>query len=79
MPFSWETIGSFGSLREWDQFLAWMRDQIANAVAEEIDPPADVDPGERWFRHLPSGSVWRLVSVDNPYGPGFWAAYEEAA
>jgi hypothetical protein len=79
MMFSWETIGSFGSLREWDHFLGWMRGEVANAIAEEIDPPADVDPEERWFRHIPTGTLWRLVPVDNPYGPGFWAAYDETA
>lgn len=73
--FFWQTIGNFGSLRERDTFLAWMREQIAQDVAEEIEAPADADPGERWFRHIPTGSIWRLVPVENPYGPGFWPAY----
>jgi hypothetical protein len=77
--FSWEAIGSFGSLREWDQFRTWMRDQVADAVAEEIKPPADVEPGERWFRHIATGTLWRLVPVENPYGPGFWPVYDETA
>jgi hypothetical protein len=77
--FSWETIGSFGSLREWGHFSTWLRGQIADGVAEEIAPPAGTDAGERWFRHIPTGSLWRLVPDDNPYGPGFWAAYDEAA
>jgi hypothetical protein len=77
--FTWETISSFGSLRERDSFLSWIRGQIADGVAEEIEPPADAEPSERWFRHIPTGSVWRLVPVDNPYGPGFWPAYDEAA
>jgi hypothetical protein len=73
-PWEWKRIGNFGSLRERDQFVAWMRGQITNGIAEEIDAPADA--GERWFRHTPTGSLWRLISDENPYGPGFWPANE---
>jgi len=69
MEFQWEWIGNFGSLRERDCFVAWMQEQIANGMAEEIEAPAD----ERWFRHIPTGSVWRLVSDENPNGPGLLA------
>jgi len=77
--FSWETMGKFVSLRERDSFLAWMHGQIVDGVAEEIQAPVDIDTGERWFRHLPTGSLWRLVSAENPYGPGFWPACDKAA
>ncbi len=77
--FSWDPIDNFGSLRERDTFLIWMRNQIAEGIAEEVQAPADVEAGERWLRHIPTGSVWRLIPVENPYGPGFWPAYEEAA
>ena len=77
--FGWETINNFGSLRERDSFLAWMQGQIASGVAEEIGRPPAFDAGERWYRHLATGSVWRLVPEENPYGPGFWPAYEEIA
>jgi hypothetical protein len=40
MDFAWESICNFGSLRERDCFLAWMRGQIADGVAEEIEAPA---------------------------------------
>ena len=69
MDFAWESICNFGSLRERDCFLAWMRDQIANGVAEEIEAPAGFDASERWFRHIPTGSLWRLVPAENLYGP----------
>ena len=78
MDFQWEWIGHFGSLRERDRFVAWMQGQIANGMAEEIEAPAD-EPGERRFRHIPTGSLWRLVSDENPYGPGFWPVYDKAA
>jgi len=79
MDFAWESICNFGSLRERDCFLTWMRDQIANGVAEEIEAPAGFDASERWFRHIPTGSLWRLVPAENPYGPGFWPAHDKAA
>jgi len=79
--FSWEKINHFGSLGERDRFLTWMRGQIENGLAEEIQAPADepFDADERWFRHIPSGTLWRLVPIDNPNGPGFWPAHDEAA
>jgi hypothetical protein len=79
--FSWEEISSFGSLRERDRFLTWMRDQIANGLAEEVIAPAAGPFGtaDRWFRHIPTGTLWRLVPAENPYGPGFWAVRDQAA
>lgn len=82
MDWEWETIGNFGSLRERDRFLAWMRGQIANGLSEEVlDPPPGQSPmsGDRWFRHVPTGSIWRLVPDENPCGPGFWPVYDKAA
>jgi hypothetical protein len=35
MDWEWERVGTFGSLRERDRFVAWMRGQIANGVSEE--------------------------------------------
>ena len=75
MDWEWERIGNFGSLCERDRFMAWMRKQIKDGMAEEIDSPAGFDAGDRWFRHIPTGSLWRLVSDENPYGPGFWPAH----
>ena len=75
MDWEWERIGNFGSLCERDRFVAWMRKQIKDGLAEEIDSPAGFDAGDRWFRHIPTGSLWRLVSDENPHGPGFWPAH----
>ena len=70
--WEWEKIDSFGSLRERDCFIAWMRGQIADGMAEEMGAAACA--GERWFRHILTGSLWRLIPDENPYGPGFWPA-----
>jgi hypothetical protein len=79
LPWIWERIENFGSLREQESFCAWLQDEITKGISKEIDAPADQphDPGDRWFRHLPTGSLWRLVPLDNPYGPGFWPADED--
>jgi hypothetical protein len=79
MNFDWEEIDNFGSLRERDRFLSWLQIQIANGVAEELTVPVGTEAGERWFRHIPTGSLWRLISDQNPYGPGFWPTYIKAA
>ena len=52
MDWEWERIGNFGSLCERDRFMAWMRKQIKDGMAEEIDSPAGFDAGDRWFRHI---------------------------
>ena len=75
MDFPWERIDTFGSLRELDRFVVWMRRQIADGMAEEIDAPADTR--ERWFRHILTGSLWRLIPDDDPSGPGFWPAHDD--
>ena len=78
-PWEWKKIGNFGSLRERDCFLSWMRGQIASGVSEEIEPPLDQprEPGDLWFRHIPTGSLWRVLPIDSSSGPGFWPALDK--
>jgi adenylate cyclase len=80
VPWEWKKIGHFGSLRERGCFLSWMRGQIASGISEEIEPPPDQprEPGDRWFRHIPTGSLWRLGPIDSASGPGFWPAQDKA-
>ena len=80
-PWEWEEVVNFGSLREHDCFIAWLNEQVASGIAEEIRGPADETsyPDDRWFKHVPTGAVWHLVSIDNRYGPGFWPARDKAA
>jgi hypothetical protein len=77
--FGWEEIRSFGSLRERDSFVRWMREQIASGMAQEVPASARSEPGELLYKHMPTGSIWRLVPESNPYGPGFWRDNEEIA
>jgi len=79
VSWEWKKILLFGSLRERDCFLSWMRGQIASGISEEIEPPPDQprEPGDRWFRHIPTGSLWRLVPINDTYGPGFWPALDK--
>jgi adenylate cyclase len=78
-PWEWKKISNFGSLRERDCFLSWMLGQIASGISEEIGPPPDQphEPGDRWFRHIPTGSLWRVLPIDSSSGPGFWPALEK--
>lgn len=66
MNCPWEKISQFASPRELNRFLEWMGSQIAEGAADEIDAPAErqVIMGERWFRHIPSGTRWRLVPAE---------------
>jgi hypothetical protein len=67
----WEEILGFRNFSEVDDFKNWMREQIELGKAQEIqvnqwylgDPP----PVERWFKHLASGEIWRLVEPDPPF------------
>lgn len=74
MSCPWEKIERFSSPGELQRFSNWMDEQIGVGAAEEIYAPADrqVITGERWFKHMPSGALWRLVPADGPLAPGFW-------
>jgi class 3 adenylate cyclase/ABC-type uncharacterized transport system substrate-binding protein len=80
VPWEWKRIDCFGSLRERDCFLSWMRGQIASGISEEIEPPPNQprEPGDQWFRHIPTGSLWRVGPIDSYYGPGFWLVQEKS-
>jgi hypothetical protein len=74
MNCPWESIDSFVSHRELNQFLAWIGDQIAQGRAAEVEvlQGQEVIHGERWFKRIGSGTIWRLVPADGPLAPGFW-------
>lgn len=67
----WERICDFRSYSEFDRFVAWMDEQVRSANAEEL-PVSKPYLGattfrEKWFRHIASGTTWRLVWPDAPF------------
>jgi hypothetical protein len=67
----WEAIEDFRSLGEFERFEAWMLNQVAQDQAAELPvthPYLDAPSfAEKWFEHLGSGEVWRLVWPDGPF------------
>ena len=68
---SWEKINNFQMRSEFDRFAAWMLEQVSLGVAEQVSVthPYSGAPSfpEKWFRHIGSGEVWRLVWPDGPF------------
>ena len=71
----WEIIDPFESYSEFERFVGWMRDQVASGAAREL-PVTQAYRGisslkEKWFEHIGSGRMWRLLEPDPPFG-GFF-------
>lgn len=67
----WERMDDFRTRGEFDRFVAWAGAQVTSGDAVEI-PVASPYIGassftEKWFKHVPSGGVWRLVWPDGPF------------
>ena len=71
----WYEIDGFASPGEFDRFVAYLREQVASGVAEEVPLDPSYGPGEifggRWYRHKLTGQTWRLVPPDPPF-TGIW-------
>jgi hypothetical protein len=67
----WEKISDFQSLSEFNRFVEWMADQTKSGAAEEIPVEKTYLGGntfrEKWFRHIASGQIWRVVWPDAPF------------
>jgi hypothetical protein len=70
-----EQIPGFASLREYQRFVVSIEEHIKAGSIQEIAAEKDYHRGEiyggRWFEHLRSGEVWRLVEPDFPF-KGLW-------
>jgi hypothetical protein len=51
-----------------------MQDQIAEGKAAEVPVIKEYHliQGQRWYKHIDSGAIWRLVPAEGPLRPGFW-------
>ena len=67
----WKKIEDFRSLSEFDKFVEWMDVQTKSGAAktEAVGKPYSgaTTFHEKWFRHVASGKVWRLVWPDAPF------------
>lgn len=66
----WESIHDFRSRSEFERFESWMQDEIRNLRAREVavgSSYAGTTLSEKWFVHMGSGEVWRLVWPDPPF------------
>ena len=67
----WTPIERFGSIKDFYRFESWMVDQIdaGNAVEQPVASPYMQIQSfrEKWFKHQKSGTIWRLVSPDEPF------------
>ena len=67
----WKNISDFQSLSEFNRFVEWMADQTGSGTAEEVPVEKTYLGGntfrEKWFRHIGSGQIWRVVWPDAPF------------
>ncbi len=70
-PCPWEPIDEFQSRAEFERFVAWLDTQTAQGDVQEVPvgrPYLEATTfEERWFRHGPSNTTWRLVWPDGPF------------
>lgn len=72
--FSWEPIDGFQSWSEFSRFRTWIDDQLKAGVALELSVNSyynGVRYVERWFQHIPSKEVWRLIQPEAPFSGVF--------
>lgn len=74
---TWNKVDAFSSYAEFEGFLPWIEKQVKLGKAKEVPvevPRALIDNkpwGEKWYLHVPSGEVWRLLWPDPPFGGEF--------
>ena len=70
-----EEIHGFASLGEYDRFVRYIGGLVKTGHVREIDPDPEYGYGEiyggKWYDHIYSDEVWRLVPPDIPF-KGLW-------
>tara|TARA_B100000989_G_C19407840_1_gene412919 strand:+ start:472 stop:714 length:243 start_codon:yes stop_codon:yes gene_type:complete len=67
----WKEILDFKNLSEFTQFTSWMEEQVDSGKAKELEVEIPYAGStafkEKWFCHISSGTVWRIVWPDPPF------------
>ncbi len=66
----WEPIHGFQSWSEYSRFRTWMDDQLKSELALETIVQSyysGIHGVERWFGHVASREIWRLVQPAAPF------------
>lgn len=67
----WESIDDFASLNEFNRLATWITNQVKDGLAEATSvtsPYMDATTfEEKWFKHVETGQIWRLVWPDGPF------------
>ena len=67
MKCPWEKINDFRSLLEFNRFVHWVSENIAMEIPVKSPYAGATSLDEKWFIHIDSGEVWRLVWPDPPF------------
>ena len=76
----WKLIDDFEGWVNFNRFLTWIEHEVQLGHAKEL-PVRNTYLGftlldEKWFQHIPSGEIWRLVWPDPPF-KGLFEKIEE--
>ncbi len=71
MNCPWKAIQGFDNRAEFDRFLIWMAQQVNEGISEQMPVNSLYSNTalleQKWFRHLATGMIWRLVWPDAPF------------
>ncbi|MDR3734945.1 MAG: hypothetical protein P4L10_05330 [Acidobacteriaceae bacterium] len=75
MSAAWEQIQGFKSLGEYERFVVYIEQQVADGFAREVAAHPLYGKGMifggRWFENANTKEVWRLIAPDFPF-KGLW-------
>lgn len=76
----WEPILGFQGWSEYSRFRTWIDEQLRTDIARELVVESFYGGAfsvERWFLHVASEEVWRLVAPDAPFRGVFLRVSDE--
>jgi hypothetical protein len=76
----WTPIHGFRSPHEYRSFVTCIDEQTKLGLVLEVEYDATCGAvrteGERWFRNMETGEVWKLLVPDPGYFQGAWVPVE---